>query len=119
MYVTAISLSTFIQETIQKGKYEHNQSIARDDSNLLHRRPVCPSTVSYMQEAERILKDADKEDVAFLVVGDPFGLSSHVVMGSSETLLSRSPERIVQPEFCKAVIACGDGTILNVNQPKV
>jgi diphthamide biosynthesis methyltransferase len=26
-----------------------------------------------LQQAERILEGADKEDVAFLVVGDPFG----------------------------------------------
>lgn len=39
--------------------------------------------------SEEILKDADKEDVAFLVVGDPFGYPSYQYLGARDIDIER------------------------------
>ena len=41
--------------------------------SLTHRAGVIPSS----QDADAILEGAEREDVAFLVVGDPFGATTH------------------------------------------
>ncbi|XP_028358715.1 diphthine methyl ester synthase isoform X1 [Phyllostomus discolor] len=59
------------------------------------------------QEADSILKDADSSDVAFLVVGDPFGATTHSDLVLRATQLG-IPYRVVHnASILNAVGCCG------------
>uniref|UniRef100_A0A7S3QKH8 diphthine methyl ester synthase n=2 Tax=Dunaliella tertiolecta TaxID=3047 RepID=A0A7S3QKH8_DUNTE len=58
-------------------------------------------------EAERILKDADKEDVAFLVVGDPFGATTHTDLQLRARQQGIPVKVVHNASVMNAVGACG------------
>lgn len=57
--------------------------------------------------SDDILKDADKEDVAFLVVGDPFGATTHTDLVIRARELGIKVETIHNASVMNAVGACG------------
>lgn len=57
--------------------------------------------------SDDILKDADKEDVAFLVVGDPFGATTHIDLVIRARELGIKVETIHNASVMNAVGACG------------
>ncbi|KGU23002.1 diphthine synthase [Candida albicans P34048] len=57
--------------------------------------------------SDDILKDADKEDVAFLVVGDPFGATTHTDLVIRARELEIKVETIHNASVMNAVGACG------------
>ncbi|XP_025852364.1 diphthine methyl ester synthase isoform X1 [Vulpes vulpes] len=59
------------------------------------------------QEADNILKDADISDVAFLVVGDPFGATTHSDLILRATKLGISYRVIHNASIMNAVGCCG------------
>ncbi|XP_016060064.1 PREDICTED: diphthine methyl ester synthase [Miniopterus natalensis] len=59
------------------------------------------------QEADSILKDADVSDVAFLVVGDPFGATTHSDLLLRATKLGISCRVIHNASIMSAVGCCG------------
>uniref|UniRef100_A0A7N5KBL1 diphthine methyl ester synthase n=1 Tax=Ailuropoda melanoleuca TaxID=9646 RepID=A0A7N5KBL1_AILME len=59
------------------------------------------------QEADNILKDADTSDVAFLVVGDPFGATTHSDLILRATKRGISYQVIHNASIMSAVGCCG------------
>ncbi|XP_076976208.1 diphthine methyl ester synthase [Tamandua tetradactyla] len=59
------------------------------------------------QEADNILKDADSSDVAFLVVGDPFGATTHSDLVLRATKLGIPYRVIHNASIMNAVGCCG------------
>ncbi|XP_036739729.1 diphthine methyl ester synthase isoform X2 [Manis pentadactyla] len=59
------------------------------------------------QEADNILKDADNSDVAFLVVGDPFGATTHSDLILRATKLGIPYRVIHNASIINAVGCCG------------
>ncbi|XP_023365565.1 diphthine methyl ester synthase isoform X2 [Otolemur garnettii] len=59
------------------------------------------------QEADNILKDADTSDVAFLVVGDPFGATTHSDLVLRATKLGIPYRVIHNASIMNAVGCCG------------
>ncbi|ODV64437.1 diphthine synthase [Ascoidea rubescens DSM 1968] len=57
--------------------------------------------------SDEILKDADKEDIAFLVVGDPFGATTHTDLIIRARELGIKVEAIHNASVMNAVGACG------------
>lgn len=57
--------------------------------------------------SDEILKDADKDDVAFLVVGDPFGATTHTDLIIRARELGIKIETIHNASVMNAVGACG------------
>lgn len=57
--------------------------------------------------SDDILKDADKEDVAFLVMGDPFGATTHTDLVIRARELGIKVETIHNASVMNAVGACG------------
>ncbi|TFK50922.1 Diphthine synthase [Heliocybe sulcata] len=58
-------------------------------------------------ESDEILRDADKEDVSFLVVGDPFGATTHTDMLLRARALKIPCRVIHNASIMNAVGACG------------
>ncbi|KAH6910264.1 diphthine synthase isoform b [Coprinopsis sp. MPI-PUGE-AT-0042] len=58
-------------------------------------------------QSDEILKDADKEDVAFLVVGDPFGATTHTDIILRARALGISTRVIHNASIMNAIGACG------------
>ncbi|CAK0764995.1 diphthine synthase [Coccomyxa viridis] len=58
-------------------------------------------------QIEVILKDADREDVAFLVVGDPFGATTHTDLELRARALSIPTKVIHNASIMNAIGACG------------
>ncbi|ELR48678.1 Diphthine synthase [Bos mutus] len=67
------------------------------------------------QEADNILKDADISDVAFLVVGDPFGATTHSDLILRATKLGIPYRVIHNASIMNAVGCCGLQVILQKN----
>ncbi|KAF6074352.1 diphthamide biosynthesis 5 [Phyllostomus discolor] len=67
------------------------------------------------QEADSILKDADSSDVAFLVVGDPFGATTHSDLVLRATQLGIPYRLIHNASILNAVGCCG----LQVTLPRM
>ncbi|CAH6789136.1 Dph5 [Phodopus roborovskii] len=59
------------------------------------------------QEADNIFKDADVNDVAFLVVGDPFGATTHSDLILRATKLGIPYQVIHNASIMNAVGCCG------------
>ncbi|EDL12393.1 DPH5 homolog (S. cerevisiae), isoform CRA_a [Mus musculus] len=59
------------------------------------------------QEADNIFKDADVSDVAFLVVGDPFGATTHSDLILRATKLGIPYQVIHNASIMNAVGCCG------------
>lgn len=57
--------------------------------------------------SDKILEDADKEDIAFLVVGDPFGATTHTDLIIRARELEIKVEAIHNASVMNAVGACG------------
>lgn len=57
--------------------------------------------------SDEILRDADKEDIAFLVVGDPFGATTHTDLIIRARELNIQVENIHNASVMNAVGACG------------
>lgn len=57
--------------------------------------------------SDQILADADKEDIAFLVVGDPFGATTHTDLIIRARELGIQVEAIHNASVMNAVGACG------------
>ena len=58
-------------------------------------------------QSDEILKDANKEDVAFLVVGDPFGATTHTDIILRARALGISTRVIHNASIMNAIGACG------------
>lgn len=58
-------------------------------------------------QSDEILRDADKEDVAFLVVGDPFGATTHTDIILRARALEIPVRVIHNASIMNAVGACG------------
>ncbi|ODN74746.1 diphthine synthase [Cryptococcus amylolentus CBS 6039] len=65
-------------ERVYLESYTSILMVEKEKLEAFYQRPVITATRELVElEADEILKDADKVDVAFLVVGDPLGATTH------------------------------------------
>ncbi|WVN91113.1 diphthine synthase [Cryptococcus depauperatus CBS 7841] len=65
-------------ERVYLESYTSILMVEKEKLEAFYERPVITATRELVElEADEILKDADKVDVAFLVVGDPLGATTH------------------------------------------
>ncbi|XP_011367543.1 diphthine methyl ester synthase [Pteropus vampyrus] len=79
----------------------------RKQEEFYGRKLILADREEVEQEADNILKDADISDVAFLVVGDPFGATTHSDLILRATKLGISYRVIHNASIMNAVGCCG------------
>ncbi|KAJ3030638.1 diphthine synthase [Rhizophlyctis rosea] len=95
-------------ERVYLEAYTSILTVPRDRLEALYERPVTVADREMVEtEADVILRDADKVNVAFLVVGDPFGATTHtdLVMRAKELSIPVVP--IHNASIMNAVGCCG------------
>ncbi|WVQ81174.1 diphthine synthase [Cryptococcus sp. DSM 104549] len=76
-------------ERVYLESYTSILMVEKEKLEAFYERPVITATRELVElEADEILKDADKVDVAFLVVGDPLGATTHTDLLLRATALS-------------------------------
>lgn len=91
---------------------EHYTSIlmaaSQEELEEFYGKPVILADRELVESgSEEILKNADKEDVAFLVVGDPFGATTHTDLVLRAKKAGIKVESIHNASVMNAVGACG------------
>ncbi|KAJ3280501.1 diphthine synthase [Borealophlyctis nickersoniae] len=95
-------------ERVYLEAYTSILTVEKEKLEALYERPVMVADREMVEtEADVILKDADKVNVAFLVVGDPFGATTHtdLVMRAKELGIPVVP--IHNASIMNAVGCCG------------
>ncbi|KAJ3054677.1 diphthine synthase [Rhizophlyctis rosea] len=95
-------------ERVYLEAYTSILTVPKERLEALYERPVVIADREMVEsEADEILRDADKINVAFLVVGDPFGATTHtdLVMRAKELSIPVIP--IHNASIMNAVGCCG------------
>ncbi|KAI5797663.1 putative diphthine synthase [Geopyxis carbonaria] len=82
--------------------------ISQEKLEAFYGRPVIVADREMVESsADEILADADKQDVAFLVVGDPFGATTHTDLLLRARALSIPTRTLHNASIMNAIGACG------------